>query len=151
MNTETFDRHIFRGKQLDNGEWVYGFYAHIVVDSLKGYEKHYIIPDYASALYGLEVDPVTVGQCTGLPDKTGVMVFEGDIVNIIFYTRPRPWLGTIQYRTENACFASMHKANIEGNEDIPRIIGKFGLRDDETLEIIGNRWDNPELLERGKP
>lgn len=62
------NRYLFRGRRLDNGKWIMGYYAFngwIDADS-EQHQRHQIIPDYASALYGYEVDPSTIGQCTGL-------------------------------------------------------------------------------------
>ena len=65
---------LFKAKRLDNGECVDGFYCCI---GPAGQEKHYIIPEYASAFYGVEVDPSTVCQYTGLTDKNRKKIFEG--------------------------------------------------------------------------
>ena len=68
---------LFKAKRLDNGEWVDGFSCCI---GPVGQEKHYISPMYASAFYGIEVDPSTVCEYTSLTDKNGKKVFVGDIV-----------------------------------------------------------------------
>lgn len=67
----------FRGKRIDNGEWVYGYY---VKYGFIEREKHYIIPSYASDLYAIEVDPSTIGQFTGIVDKNEKKIYESDFI-----------------------------------------------------------------------
>lgn len=120
---------LFRGKRKDNGEWVYGNYA--VTDNNE--KQHFIFQNKA---FEFEVDPETVGQYTGLTDKNGKKIFEGDIVE-------RLWLG------------EKHIYRIYYDNDIASFIGtdiyseRFTTFDYDAceFEVIGNIYDNPELLE----
>lgn len=104
------DREIlFRGKRIDNGKWVEGGYGEIpappvcigepgkptacIVAKDSRYMPDWGLP-YKMAMY--EVDPSTVGQCTGLPDRDGNRVFEGDIIIIGVY-KPDSATGIIRF------------------------------------------------------
>lgn len=117
---------LFRGKRLDIGEWVEGFYNHIP-NGRFGMDEHLIQTIKENGKIGMlyAVDPSTVGQYTGLHDKTGKETFEGDILKL-----------------------STGKPHIIVFER-----GSFQLTDTaipicytEKFEIIGNVHDNPELL-----
>lgn len=112
----------FRGKRVDNGEWVYG--GIIFIDG----GKPHIFCNYG----GVEVDPDTVGQYTGLKDKNDREIYEGDILTDKYES-----IGTVDWW--NAGFV----VNF-GDVDIFQIADCF----DESYQMwfIGNIHDNPELL-----
>ncbi len=83
-------------------------------------------------MQAVEVIPETVGQCTGLKDKNGKLIFEGDICEY------GDSVGIIGYCESDAMFTFTYDENIQ--TDFSCIWGK-------NLEIIGNIHDNPELLE----
>lgn len=123
---------LFRGKRTNNGEWVQGYPCHY---GWIGKEKDYIIPDYASALYTAEIDPETVGQYTGLTDTNGRKIFEGDIV----WDSYDEDYGKVKWDNDTARFiitCSTFTINLNS---------VWG----EELEIVGNIYDNPELLKGG--
>ena len=127
---------LFRGKRLDNGDWVYGYYVHIGPVSC---QRIYIIPEYASALYVNEVDPSTVGQYTSLKDKNGKRIFDGDIAKVLQgKDKDIAYVGF-----ENGAFMLYPKT---GNI-YERTLWSYWYNDWD-VEVIGNIHDNPELLEK---
>ena len=125
------DRYLFKAKRIDNGEWVQGY---IVKYGYTGREKYYIVPVYASALYSFLIDSSTICQCTAMPDKNKKLVFEHDIV----WDSDERAFYEIIWNQEDMCWnvedADGHKSEFEEC---------YG----STIEVNGNRFDNPELLE----
>jgi uncharacterized phage protein (TIGR01671 family) len=135
---------LFRGKRTDNGEWIEGyFFKKINAFTEDGLPiKHYIsdLPPF-----GAEIIPETVGQYTGLTDKNGKKIFEGDIV---------------------ICGQEINGNWIDRHVEIGYVEmkhGAFGLHrkqgyyrpfkdwlEDYEYEVIGNIHDNPELLKGGE-
>lgn len=114
----------FRGKRIDNGEWVYGYLA----------DEDYINDIDSIDLSSIEVDRETVGQFTGLFDKNGKEIFEGDILLM----------------GEDEGVRIYNKVGIKDG-----CFGYIGERTRELLpfchynvseEIAGNIYDNPELI-----
>lgn len=125
----------FRGKAVDSGEWVYGYllltddraFIHSVRDGL----------DFGDIDFGygfIQVDPKTVGQFTGLLDKNGKKIYEGDIAKFI---------GRFLNQTISIIFDIISARFIGWCEEDKSVVSPqfFG-----ASEVIGNIHENPELL-----
>ena len=141
---------LFRGKRLDNGEWVEGWYQpETTIKHWNGIQETVGVTIAYKAEDGfLEdtlVDPSTVGQYTGLTDKNGKRIFEGDIVaqNWYDYDEPRDdSFGKVVFCEYDCSFSVM-----DVNKDGFMPLGRCGSYHWE-VEVIGNIHDNPELLKR---
>ena len=123
---------LFRGKRLDNGTWVYGYYVGDCGDGISE-----IVDTSASCAPRVAIDPATVGQYTGLLDKNGKKIFEGDYVRTK-YGR----ICEVVWHQPAACWDMNAVAKIDFKA--PLYLECWRARNNE---VIGNRWDNPELLE----
>ena len=122
------NRFLSRGKRIDNGEWIQGYLYGI-------WERRYILWGMTNDIPDMvEVDPATVCQCTAMPDKNKKLVFEHDIV----WDSDERAFYEIIWNQEDMCWnvedADGHKSEFEEC---------YG----STIEVNGNRFDNPELLE----
>lgn len=134
---------LFRGKRIDNGEWVEGYYVKAVHHWHKhGIHEDWIITD-ASANGGWfaihnrhAVDPETIGQYTGL-DANGRKIFEGDIV-IIQNDTPFEMTGEVVF--DGGCF-ELHDPECDMYECL--------WYEPKEMTVLGKIHDNPELLEGG--
>ncbi len=147
---------LFRGKRIDNGDWVCGYYVSAAAREC--------ILQSLGCLWN-DIIPETVGQYTGLTDKNGKKIFEGDIFKFpdevfeSYYTscgtEYNSWevenygvVGFCEYSgrfdfikykfNENSVEADLHENN---SLDFVEFVSE--------LEIIGNIHDNPELLKEG--
>ena len=132
----------FRGKSLDNGEWVCGDY-HIRAGNV-----HTIIamePDkYGKVFYAVnQVIPDTIGQFTGLHDKNGQEIYEGDIVKTILHDSRRQLFFKVFYSMDYCGFELQEYGRYSGG-----YLWNFDDFDEGSLIIIGNIHDNPELLKQ---
>ena len=131
---------LFKAKRKDNGEWVEGYYVYCR-------KRHYILPVLNKAIgfderedEWVEVDPDTICQYTGLTDKNGEKIWENDICDrkekhpeIVTYNKG-DWQLDYSYalgKEKHFCACNLG----------------FYVCERNCVEVIGNVFDNPELLE----
>lgn len=137
---------LFRGK-TSSGKWVYGNYAESNSSMVTGKKSHkaWIISDFASnggwivPLGRCPVDEKTVGQYTGLKDKNGNRIFEGDIVRIATNGTRNLETYSIDFAPEIGMYVIHNHRDMGDDRD-------FTMMHGYELEVIGNVHDNPELL-----
>lgn len=134
------DRYLFKGKRVDNGEWVIGNLITNVFFRLGQSIPYILCPDKAkydcfedftegNGIF--EVRPDTICRCTGLNDKKGNLIWKNDIVkDTVIY-------GVVKWDYANARYV------IDDREDGYQDYSEWW----QETEVIGNIFDNPELLE----
>lgn len=144
---------LFRGKQVDNGEWVYGSYYHCCETAYGA--TFIVVNDFGF----IEVIPHTVGQYTGLTDKNGVKIFEGDIIKedcgyeyqigVVTFGDGYYDGGVCPFRGWFIDKFTLVREDEENDED--NFV--FACDDHNSLlliadefEVIGNIYDNKDLL-----
>ena len=135
---------LFRGKRVDNGEWIEGYF-------LPGNERKSLHPcifvylPETQSFECFDIDIDTLGEYTGLTDKNGTRIFEGDILGYSEQSELR-YLNNVRfvvlYDNLNACFVVERYVN--GNYKLQKRLATFNPS--KHLEVIGNVYDNPELL-----
>ncbi|EIZ2437013.1 hypothetical protein MO187_002624 [Listeria monocytogenes] len=124
----------FRGQNI-NGHWAHGNLA-IIKEKLDRAEIGAYISNSAGAPFAYQVRPETIGQYTGLKDKNGKKIFEGDIVNCKFFDRMVGDIAGVINFIDCVWAVSDFK-----NKRLYQLI------DVDNIEIIGNMHENPDLLE----
>ena len=137
------DRYLYRAKRTDNGEWVQGY---LVETRHNTYHDGYRIIDknginydeldyYEPSFISYVIDKTTICQCTGLKDKNGKLIWENDIIKCKFGIAVAVWDKSewrIKWVKDNIWRKDLHYWVVEDNQ---------------RTEVIGNIFDNPELLE----
>ena len=134
---------LFKAKRIDNGEWVYGSYVYTFCEDKNGIvvgvkvEKHWIVEESGNMVW---VDKDTICQCTGLNDKNGKLIWENDVVKQFSDCNE---LGNSLYFFYQIRWNNEYSA-FEGYEIYTKETVLFP--DLEDIEVIGNIFDNPELI-----
>lgn len=132
------DRYLFKAKRIDNGEWVQGYLQVL-------WEKRYVLWRITNDIPDMvEVDPSTICQCTGLKDKNGKLIWENDVVEIGEHEDSVNGLYKVIYCEINFCYALERSIDFHYNFFTFSALNGF----ETSSEVIGNIFDNPELLER---
>lgn len=141
------DRYLFKAKRKDNGEWVEGFICKKKYKSNKFYISCF--PDKDDNKQFFAIDPDTICQSTGIKVKNDNLIWENDILKNLLTGETAP----IRYGSYKSCFNSEKTEHVgfyvnwsgtyskNYRKDLGYWIHAFGV------EIIGNVFDNPELLE----
>lgn len=129
---------LFRGKRIDNGEWIYGYYVPVCFGRFPC--KPAIVPEPDGIWEPIAVKPETIGQYTGLTDKNSKKIFDGDILKE-YGSDPEHSLMIIK----NVGFGCFIEFYFHGEKHSTEQVGHTGWLSYD--EVIGNIHDNSELLE----
>lgn len=132
---------LFRGKGFRNGYWYYGSLSGNDIKFIHGYETRIHAP----------IRSETIGQYTGLTDKNGIRIFEGDILSCDYYPYTsdgnQNYYAEIVWLDKNAAFGLHMFKN--PTSKVRGVLGGCDYMDDfesDVWEVIGNIYDNSELL-----
>lgn len=128
------DRYLFRGKRIDNGEWVEG-----CLWTFSDVSRPRIVIERGDVYV---IDPATIGQCTGLKDRNGKLIFDGDVISTNSGT------GVIKSKRGYVYFYFKYSKSADWDGLDEFLASKYTDYGDK--EIIGNIHDNPELMEGAK-
>lgn len=133
------DRYLFKAKRIKDAQWIKGY----LIYSFTGVPFIITKYDHILALVARdEIDPETICQCTGLKDKNGKLIFENDIVAYLDVYSTDSGLaeadsiGEVVWDDETISFQVTNRLFSESYE----VLG-------DECSVIGNVFDNPELLE----
>ena len=143
----------FRGKCIETNQWVYGYYDCVRTPFINWMEEY----GMGGMLCSAQVDPKTVGQYTGLKDKNGTEIYEGDILKMHQFLfdgneYEKETIGVIKWGEYGWLLSQIDGKEVneymghKNGEGETYLIHFYGLHE-ESFEVIGNIHDNPELVE----
>ena len=137
------DRYLFKAKRVDDGEWEIGSLIALPTGEYEISNKCNNPPD-CDPMWDIvithKVDPSTICQCTGLKDKNGRLIWENDIVD-----RKERYPEIVKYKDGDWTIDYSYACNMETGRNYCNL-GFYAL-ERKCVEVIGNIFDNPELLE----
>ena len=129
---------LFRAKRIDNGEWVEGV-VFPPANTLISYQHELI--DGVNTFMDFCVLPETIGQYTGLTDKNGKKIFEGDVVDVEYDIQyvgvGAERIGLFVVVFDDGCFMKQRQSG-----------GLYHFIPSDKCNVIGNIYDNPELMRK---
>ncbi len=137
-------RGLWRGKSVDPEEWIEGYFAGYFLNERGENTPHILRSDNGDLE---EIIPETLGECTGLTDKNGVKIFEGDILRCVSESWGDSYITNIFASGNTLCVDVEHQ-----DYDYSAMCQADYIWKNEgyEIEVIGNIFDNPELLEGGE-
>lgn len=143
------DRYLFKAKRVDNGEWVQGYLFDDGFENGRIFIGGLVIEKYngtacddwnVTGIDFCEVDPSTICQCTGLKDKNGKLIWENDICD-----RKEEYPEIVKYNNGDWTLDYSYSKGKESGYCCCNL-GFYAL-ERKCVEVIGNIFDNPKLLE----
>lgn len=139
------DRYLFKAKRIDNGEWEIGSLIILSNGECEIWNRCNNSPDsdpmWRRCVITHKVEPSTICQCTGLKDKNGKLIWENDVVD-----RKETYSEIVKYKDGDWISDYSHAHNKEAGSDYCNL--GFYVQERKCVEVIGNIFDNPELIER---
>lgn len=150
------DRYLFRGKRIDNGEWVHGYLFDDGFENGRVFIGGIVIEKYngtacddwnVTGINFYEIDPNTICQCTGLKDKNGNLIWENDILHngnyfVVKWNAPCARFDIVLNNSHNIPMGKWEPMICDWKTNDFKEYRKA-----IDYEVIGNTFDNPELLE----